>query len=190
MCGIVDYVFDDKRICTLLLGSWMCIVLVIFYEIGILQTNWMSVGPSDRTVFMGMQINTWYRYSLVSLFTLVSTCVNDFMSDAISPWIINTITDHKNKYIPYSKLTCIAISQFWSVYCNIMGIFNIFLSMTQIDFVLLRTVADVLMSCYTNMKFLRHKTFNHVKYKEYERGHENELQTFVISDEAEESGKT
>lgn len=49
-----------------------------------------------------------------------------------------------------------------------MSIFNVFLSLTQIDFVLIRTAADLCMSMYTNMKFLRYKQHNFSKYKQTE----------------------
>ena len=166
MCKCIDLVFDDKRIGCVVLSVWMAIVLTIFWEIGILHSKFMTLGPSDSTIFMNTPINTWYRYNLVALFTFVNTCINDFMSDSISPWILNTITDHKNKYIPYPKVVCIGISQFWSFYCNIMSIFNVFLSLTQIDFVLIRTSADLVMSVYTNVKFLRYKTHHPAKYKQ------------------------
>lgn len=168
MCSIMDYIFDDKRLVCIFLLCWMTIVIAIFCEIGVLKSHFMSVGPSDETIFMGVPINTPYRYALVCVFTFVNTCVNDFMSDSISPWIINTITDHKTKYIPYSKITCITISQLWSFYCNIMGVFNMFLSFTQIDFIIIRTLADLTMSMYTNFKFLRHKVHNNSKYREME----------------------
>lgn len=166
MCRVIDFLFDDKRVAVICLTVWMCVVLSIFYEIGILEGKFMQFGPSEHTIFMSIPINTWYRYFLVSLFTFVNTCVNDFMSDAISPWLLNTITDHKSRYIPYSKAMCITISQFWSVYCNIMSIFNVFLSLTQIDFVIIRTVADLIMSMYTNLKFLRYKVHNESKYNQ------------------------
>lgn len=166
MCNFLDAIFDDKRITCVCLCSWMCIVMVILYEIGILHSKFMTLGPSENTIFMGIAINTWYRYNLVVLFCFVNTCINDFMSDAISPWIINTITDHKNMYIPYSKFTCICVSQTWSMYCNVMGILNMFLAFTQVDFMIVRIVADLSMSMYTNVKFLRHKVHDQVKYKQ------------------------
>lgn len=168
MCSLIDKLFDDKRCACLVLSLWLLLVVVMFYEIGILNGKFMTPGPSNDTIFMGAVINTWYKYSLVAIFTFVNTCVNDFMSDAISPWIINTITDHKSKYIPYPKWVCISISQMWSVYCNIMGIFNVFLALTQIDFVVIRTIADLCMSMYTNLKFLRHKVHDTERYKEIE----------------------
>ena len=189
MCSILDHVFDDKRIAVFILSCWLGIVLTIFYEIGILQSKFMQFGPSETTVFMSVPINTWYRYYLVAAFTFVNTCFNDFMSDALSPWLLNTITDHKCKYIPYSKPVCILIVQFWSVYCNIMSIFNVFLSLTQIDFVLIRTVADLIMSMYTNLKFMRYKVHNAIRYQQSLRFQltedDVELGKFVVADEEE-----
>lgn len=174
MClSFMDSMFDDKRKTCVCLSCWMCIVMVILYEIGILKSKFMTLGPSDSTVFMGIAINTWYRYNLVMTFTFVNTCINDFMSDAISPWIINTITDHKNMYIPYSKVTCICISQIWSMYCNCMGVLNMFLAFTQIDFIIVRTVADLSMSMYTNIKFLKHKIHDPEKYTQNQHQHTN-----------------
>lgn len=155
MC--LDRVFDDKRLAVGLLMLWMCIVVGVFKDIGLLDSRFMTFGPSPGTVFMGVTLDTWYKWNAVASFTLVNTLVNDFMSDALSPWILNTITDHKTRYIPYSKPVCLTITQCWAVYCNIMGVFGLFLAMTQIDFVLIRMSADLTVNIYTNLKFMRNK---------------------------------
>lgn len=161
----MDCVFDDKRIAVVFLMVWLVIVVVVFKDIGLLDTKFMSAGPSDKTVFMGMVLDTWYKWGLVAAFTFVNTSINDFMSDAISPWLLNTITDHKTKYLPYSKMTCLAISQLWSVYCNVMSVFGLFLAMTQVDFVLIRMAADLTVNMYTNMRFMRNKVTSPDRYK-------------------------
>ena len=92
------------------------------------------------------------------------------MSDALSPWILNTITDHKTKYIPYSKTMCLLITQCWAIYCNIMGVFGLFLAMTQIDFVLIRMAADLFVNAYTTTKFMRDKTYCPEQYKKSHGG--------------------
>lgn len=153
----VDSIFDDKRLCVSMLMVWLALVIIMFKDIGLLDTSFVTFGPSESTKFMGIVLNTWYRWSMVAAFTFVNTSINDFMSDAISPWLINTMTDHKTKYIPYSKFVCLMISQFWSVYCGVMSVFGIFISMTQIDFVFIRIIADVTVNMYTNFKFMRNK---------------------------------
>ena len=155
MC--LDRVFDDKRLAVALLMLWMCLVVGIFKDIGLLDSKFMTFGPSPGTVFMGVTLDTWYKWNAVAIFTLINTLVNDFMSDALSPWILNTITDHKTRYIPYPKAVCLMITQCWAIYCNIMGVFGLFLAMTQIDFVLIRMSADLTVNIYTNLKFMRNK---------------------------------
>lgn len=161
----MDKVFDDKRIAVCLLILWLIIVVSVFKDIGLLDTKFMSMGPSDKTVFMGLILDTWYKWSMVATITFVNTSINDFMSDAISPWILNTITDHKTRFLPYRKSTCLLISQLWSIYCNVMSVFGLFLAMTQIDFVLIRMMADLLVNIYTNLRFMRNKVTCVERYK-------------------------
>lgn len=166
MClRVVDALFDDKRVITFFLMIWLSIVLIVFKDIGLLDTKFMNLGPSESTVFMGVALNSWYKWGLVAAFTFINTSVNDFVSDALSPWILNTITDHKTRFIPYSKLVCLLITQLWSIYCNIMSVFGIFLAMSQIDFVLIRMVADLIVNAYTTTKFMRNKTFCPEQYR-------------------------
>ena len=94
---------------------------------------------------------------MVVSFTFLNTSMKDFMSDTISLWILNTITDHKTRYILYPKWVCLLISQLWSEYCNIMSVFGIFLAMSQIDFVLIRMCANLMVNAYTNTKFMWNK---------------------------------
>jgi hypothetical protein len=174
-CGVVmrfmDRVFDDKRMAVSVLMIWLTIVMILFKDIGLLDTSFMSFGPSNTAKFMGAVLDTWYKWGMVAIFTLINTSVNDFMSDAISPWLLNTITDHKSKYIPYPKFVCLGISQLWSVYCNLMSVFGMFLAMTQIDFVLIRMMADLTVNTYTNLKFMRFKEYSPAKYNDIEMQH-------------------
>ena len=176
MClRVVDALFDDKRVITVVLMCWLVLVLVVFKDIGMLDSHFMTLGPSASTVFMGITLDTWYKWGLVVGFTFINTSVNDFMSDALSPWILNTITDHKTRYIPYSKFVCLTITQLWSMYCNIMSVFSIFLAMSQIDFVLIRMVADLTVNAYTTGKFLRGKTFCPEEYRKLSEPSETEM---------------
>jgi hypothetical protein len=166
MClNMMDMMFDDKRIIVIFLLCWLTLVLVIFEDIGLMNTRFMALGPSESTIFMGVTLDSWYKWGLVATFTFVNTAVNDFMSDAISPWILNTITDHKAHFIQYPKWMCLGITQVWSMYCNIMSVFSIFLAMSQIDFVLIRMIADLLVNAYTTTKFIRNKTYCPDQYK-------------------------
>lgn len=177
-----DHLFDDKRLGIFFLMVWLIIVIISFYDIGLFEGQYMCMGPSPGTKFMHITLDTWYKWSLVATFTAINTCINDFMSDAISPWLLNTITDHKTKYIPYPKYQCLAISQMWTLYCGIMGIAGIMISLTQVDFVLIRIVCDLVISMYTNYKFMKGKVYDHNRYYNIE-GEGVELKTSTTTDE-------
>lgn len=161
----MDALFDDKRVITIFLLVWLSLVVIIFEDLGLMNTQFMTLGPSKSTQFMSITLDTWYKWGMVAGFTFVSTAINDFMSDALSPWILNTITDHKTRFIPYPKWMCLLITQMWSLYCNVMSVFSIFLAMSQIDFVIIRTFADLIVNAYTTNKFIRNKTHCPEKYR-------------------------
>lgn len=164
----IDFIFDDKRLGVTCLMLWLVLVIGLFYDIGLFKGQYMWCGPSAETQFMHITLDTWYKWNMVAVFTAVNTCINDFMSDSISPWLLNTVTDHKTKYLPYPKYQCLLISQLWSLYCGIMGIAGIMIALTQVDFVMIRITCDLLISFYTNYKFMRDKVYDRNKYFDIE----------------------
>jgi hypothetical protein len=110
----------------------------------------------------------------------VSTCIADFTSDSVGPWITNTIQDHKNMYLPYQKWTCVCIVQTFSMYAIIMGTIHLFVALSQIDFMLLRMFADLLVNYYTTRRFMQFKQVDAHKYAmhlDMMKGHDTVLVT-------------
>jgi hypothetical protein len=164
---MISILFEDKRLMCIFLLCWLSAVLICFADLGVLKTDFMSLGPSDHTFVMGMAINSWYRWWWVAFFTFCSTAINDFVGDSIVPWIQNTVQDHKTRYLPYSKFTCWGITQAFSMYSCTMSIFGIFLLLSQLDFMLIRMLADSVVNLYTAYSFMRHKKTNLAKYNEW-----------------------
>ena len=164
MLCILDAVFDDKRIAITCLMFWLVIVLLAFNSIGLFHSDFIRLGPSPTTKIMTITIDTWHEWFMVAIASFTSTCFNDFFSDSLSPFFLNTIQDQKTKYLPYSKLTCYIILQLWSVYCGLMSIFSVGLLMSQIDFLLIRLAADLMVNTFTTFKFLNGKEVNRRLY--------------------------
>jgi hypothetical protein len=160
----IDNAFDDKRVTIAFISVWFCICLGGFTWLGIFSSDYMRVGPSLTLTYMGMLIDTMPRYMAVVVFVVVSTAVNDFASDAISPWIQNTVMDHKSRTIPYSKLTMLFITQTWSLYCGVMSVASIALVFAQFDLIMIRLVVDLLVNQYTIRRFLSNKSHDPFRY--------------------------
>lgn len=83
--------FDDKRYTTVLLVVWGGITCVIFWSLGAFHTHFMTWGPSERTVFMGMTIDTWWKWHALAQFSFWNTAANEFIGSALAPFFLNTI---------------------------------------------------------------------------------------------------
>ena len=161
----LDAIFDDKRVLAVLIAGWTCAICVIFICIMIDdESPFLSFGPNEKTVLFGFKLDTWTKWACVALYTFVSTCIADFTSDSVGPWITNTIQDHKNMYLPYSKWTCVCIVQTFSMYAIIMGTIHLFVTLSQVDFMMMRMFADLLVNYYTTQRFMQFKQVDAKKY--------------------------
>jgi hypothetical protein len=159
-CGprcIMDRLFEDKRCTCVLLIVWLTTSVSIFWYLGAFHVQFMTVGPSEETVFMGLTIDNWPKWYCLAGFSFCNTAINEFLSSALGPWFINTVQDHKCVNLPYTKFTCLFISQILIVYEHIMSIFGIFLLFSQIDFMILRMCADILVNQYSMNRFMMGK---------------------------------
>jgi hypothetical protein len=164
----IDRLFDDKRVLCMLIAGWTFVVTAIFVCIMVDdQSPFLSFGPNPRTTLFGFKLDTWTKWGCVAIYTFVSTCIADFTSDSVGPWITNTIQDHKNLYLPYSKFTCIAIVQMFAIYAIIMNTIGLFVALSQVDFMLMRMLADLLVNYYTTSRFMQFKSVNAELYHAY-----------------------
>ena len=158
--------FNDKRILTVFIALWSILCCVVF--VGIMLTDkspFLNFGPSTQTKLFGVLLDSWSKWWLVAIYTFVSTAIAAFASDSVVPWITNTIQDHKTKYIPYHKVTCLLIIQTFTFYGVTQSVIGLFVALTQVDFMLIRLLADVIVNHFTTFWFLQNKI---VDNKEYE----------------------
>lgn len=169
MCdSLLNKLFDDRRLIVSMLMGWLILVFAGFFHLGLLETDYITWGPSEHTVFMTITLDTWKKWSLVAVFTAINTMVNDFASDSLGPFFVNVVSDHKSRYLPYSKTTCIMITQMYTIYGALISVITLHLLLSQIDFVVIRLVTDLATNVWTQSRLLRYKEHNSEKYKETE----------------------
>ena len=164
IAACIDNAFDDKQVTIACISVWFFVCLAGFTWLGIFGSEYMRVGPSATLTYMGMQIDTMARYLTVVTFVVISTAINDFASDAISPWLQNTVMDHKSQTIPYSKFTILFIAQTWSLYCGVMSVASIALVFAQFDLIMIRLIVDLFVNQYTIRRFLLKKSHDPYRY--------------------------
>ena len=162
--------FNDRRVVVGLLGVWTIVCCVVFLHIMFIdESAFLAIGPNTRTRLFNVPLDTWPKWWCVSVYTFVSTCIAAFASDSVAPFIVNTVQDHKTRYIPYSKTMCLLIIQVWTTYAVIMGTIGLFVALTQIDFLIIRLSADLIVNFTTTAYFLHDKVYDIAMYRQWER---------------------
>ena len=160
--------FDDKRLLVLALLAWTLISSSVFCVIMIKDgSNFLLFGPNSQNKLLGVSLDSWFKWWVTALYTFISTAIAAFAGDSLWPFITNTIQDHKTVYIPYSKPMCLAIIQIFTIYGVIMSVIGMFVALTQIDFMLIRIAADLVVNHYTTYWFLRGKQVDPTKYEQW-----------------------
>ena len=167
MCQLL---FNDRRVVVALLGVWTVVCCAVFLHIMLIdESAFLEIGPNTKTRLFNVPLDTWPKWWCVAVYTFVSTCIAAFASDSVAPFIVNTVQDHKTRYIPYTKFTCLLIIQVWTTYAVIMGTIGLFVALTQIDFLLIRLAADLIVNFSTTTYFLHDKVYDVVMYRQWER---------------------
>ena len=162
--------FNDRRIVTAMLGLWTLVCAVVFYVIMHVDNSpFLSFGPNDHTRLFGVALDTWGKWWCVAIYTFFSTAIAAFASDSVSPFILNTIQDHKTVYIPYPKWVCVMIIQVYTCYAVVVTIIWLFVALTQIDFTLIRLLSDLIVNHVTTAYFLRSKVVDPIRYDAWQR---------------------
>lgn len=168
-----EKMFNDRRVVTMLLGLWTLACAVTFYVIMAVDNSpFLAFGPNEHTRLLGVALDTWSKWWCVAIYTFFSTAIAAFASDSVSPFILNTIQDHKTVYIPYPKWMCLMIIQVYTCYAVVVTIIGLFVALTQIDFTLIRLCSDLIVNYITTAYFLRGKIVDREKYEVWMRREE------------------
>jgi len=160
--------FDDKiKLCVALM-LWTALSCSVFCFIMLQDgSNFLTVGPNPANQLLGVRMDTWFKWWVTAIYTFVSTAIAAFAGDALCLFFTNVIEDHKTQFIPYSKFTCLMMVQCFTVYGVTMSVIGMFVALTQVDFMLIRIAADLVVNAYTTNYFLRGKEVDASRYNSW-----------------------
>ena len=168
MCEVL---FNDQRLVSLCIGVWSVASAAVFAVIMLNDNSpFLNFGPSPRTELFGVKLDSWWEWWTVALYTFFSTAIAAFSTDSVVPWITNTVQDHKNMYLPFSKFSCWMIIQVFTFYAVTQSVIGLFVALTQVDFMLIRMIADMIVNHFTTYWFLRNKKVDLRKYRQWASG--------------------
>ena len=120
------------------------------------STKFFTFGPRDDLVILDVKINTGWRYSVVILYTIISTVARTVLQEIVSPWLIQTVQNDKPKdayarrYAQEVAIGEVVYRWFdWFMYMHIL--------MAQVDMMIVELVGNLVAVIYTTRMYLKPK---------------------------------
>jgi nucleoside permease NupC len=144
-------------IISLVTGHLFMIGIVLsFYLFGFYEENeYFQWGP-PVTFFSHVIETDFVFYSLMAII-FIHQIITNWIYEVVYPWIINTLQNRQNKTIEYSNITSLIIVNGNSLYGQLHLAFLINGLTSQISFLLVLILADVITLTYINWQYLKQK---------------------------------
>ena len=139
--------------------SWTAIVLVTTIVSAYSEQNVMFLhfGPSPKTVFGGIRVDTWPKWGAVMIYATLSQTIESVVGNTIRPYIKNVIRDHKT---PLEDKPRYMIGQLYvqvyTFYSWMTSVFDVFLWITlQIQYLIPAMILDLIATFFFTHGYLK-----------------------------------
>lgn len=149
--------FKCQKETSYVLIAWLLLVFgtVVFYSCINKDFTYFKYGPNSSLSFLGIKITTWPEWGVLLSFSTLTQAFKVFSDEVISPWIINTVMDHKaGKIENFSYFEIQLICQTYYAFSATVKFIQIAITFSQIDMVLAFIATDIIVSFYTTRQFL------------------------------------
>jgi hypothetical protein len=126
------------------------------------STKFFTFGPREDLIILDVKINTGWRYSVVILYTMISTVARTVLQEIVSPWLIQTVQNDKPKdayarrYAQEIAFGEVLYRWFdWFMYMHIL--------MAQIDMMIVELIGNLAAVFYTTRLYMRPKEIEEIE---------------------------
>jgi len=89
--------FSTQKQCAYVLAVWLLAVLLMVATCTAQAGDYLRWGPAPGLQVFALQIDTWEKWGCLMCFVLVTQGLQVLSDEIISPFILNTIMDHKDR---------------------------------------------------------------------------------------------
>ena len=115
-----------------------------------------SFGPSDKLSFIGIVIDTRFKYFCIVLYCFLNTIVRSAVHNILHPWIILNIQDSTNKVQVKHAHEIVTFNNVytwfdWFIYINLL--------LAQIDMIIVELLSELIITNLITFKYIRDKKY-------------------------------
>jgi len=141
------------------LATWSLAVYTTILLYSLLYDNqFVKFGPNASLNFLYMKVDDWSKWGLLVVFIVTTQVLKVLADEIISPWILNTVMDHKGAGPEMRYREVQAVCQTYYFFSATVQFVSISVTVAQLDLVLVLIATDLLVSAYTTHVFIRAKS--------------------------------
>lgn len=151
------------RVCLLLNLLLLTIVVACICTFASSKSKYFHFGPHDSFVLISVCINTPLRYAMLLLLIAVMNCIKVVVSELGEPVLVfNVYNPDKRHVVDFTKSQLLFYANAMFFVSNVRRVFELMITVTQIDIALFSIVVEQLASIMTVCFLVSEKTFaNH-----------------------------
>ena len=142
--------------CTLFLGA-----AVVSYSRAA-STKFFTFGPREDLVILDVPINTFGRYFIVILYTMISTVARTVLQEVVSPWLIQTVQNDKPKD-QYAHKYALEVSMGEVLYRWFDWFMYMHILLAQVDMMIVELAGNLVVVAYTTRMYMKTKEEDEVE---------------------------
>ena len=144
----------NPQIAIVVIAIWMTIVCILMSVIGFVDSPFFHFGPSSNVHFFNNTIDTWKKWGFVVIYTVINQFIQTYGLETITPWMINEVQNKRTRTLHQSPTMIQCIIQIWYIYMWSGRIFGIQIMLTQIDFLLVVLISDLIATFITTRMYI------------------------------------
>jgi len=119
-------------------------------------TKFFTFGPREDLIILDVKIDTPWRYTVVLLYTVISTVARTVLQEIVSPWLIQTVQNDKPKdayALRYAQEIAFGEVLYrwfdWFMYMHIL--------LAQVDMMIVELIGNIAAVAYTTRLYMKPK---------------------------------
>jgi len=132
--------------------------LVCFIMIGsphVSTSTFYRFGPNENLVILGgIRVDTWGKYLLVVLYSMINTCIRCVKGNILTPWLMLNIQDESKPLTGVNPFHAYEMTLVTNLYTWVDWWISVNLLMSQIDLIIIEIIFDFVTLYYITRRYL------------------------------------
>ncbi len=146
----------EKKILTIL-SLWLSFIFVIISIVASESNDkFYNIGPNENLNILGIKINTYYKYFMVILCSVINSLLRSTNNILLGNWLTNNVCDIKYKFNPEHKILSYWITTISHIYTWVDWLIYYSLLLVQIDMFVIELFCDIIIANILTSYYLSH----------------------------------